>query len=360
MDLWAVPISDIRQGNGAGPQIWAVVSTPILDMLRDAGFGASFKLAVSGNQVSFMGYSFVDNTDLIQMGPTITSTDLEVIPLMQAALTLWEQGLCMTGGALIPEKSFWYLIDFRWRGSTWRYAKYPAEPGILTMPDQYQNKHSIKRLPADMAQRTLGVYLAPDCNNKAQLQILFKKTKTWVDNAHTGHLNRVAAWLNLTSTILWQVHYVFLATTFTQAQCDTIMAPCFRGGLPATGYMKSFPRAILQAPYKYFGLGITNLYHEQGIQHLIALLQHGLNPNDIMGQLLWIGLENMRLELGLNGQIFAYDWESLHLLTTLTWLSHTWKFQNEYGIQIETTTPNIPLSQEGNTLLTEAFYQASI
>ena len=359
-DLWAVPISGIGQGNGAGPQIWAVVSTPILDMLRDAGFGASFKLAVSGNQVSFVGYSFVDDTDLIQTGPTITSTDLDVIPLMQAALSLWETGLRATGGALVPEKSFWYLIDFRWRGSTWRYAKYPTEPGSLSMPDNNQHEHSIKRLPADKAQRTLGVYLAPDGNNKAQLQILLEKTKTWADNSRTGHLNKVAAWLNLTSTILRQVYYVLPATTFTQAQCDTIMAPCFRGGLPAAGYMRSFPRVILQAPYKYFGLGITNLYHEQGIQHLLALLRHGSNPNDITGQLLRIGLENMRLELGLNGQIFAYDWDSLHLLTTPTWLSHTWKFQNEHRIRIETTTPNIPLAREGDTLLTEAFFNAGI
>jgi len=143
-DLWAVPISGIGQGHGAGPQIWAVVSTSILDMLRDMGFGASFKLVVSGNQVSFMGYSFVDNTDLIQTGLSITSTDLDIMPLMQASLTLWEQCLCITGGALIPDKSFWYLIDFQWQGSKWRYAKYPVEPGTLTIPDHNQNEHIIK------------------------------------------------------------------------------------------------------------------------------------------------------------------------------------------------------------------------
>jgi len=102
--------------------------------------------------------------------------------------------------------------------------------------------------------------------------VLLTKTQSWLDNACTGHLNRVAAWLNLTSTILWQLHYVLPSTTFTQMQCDSIMAPCFRGGVLAAGYMRSFPWAILQAPYKYFGLGITNLYHEQGIQHLLALL----------------------------------------------------------------------------------------
>jgi len=58
----------------------------------------------------------------------------------------------------------------------------------------------------------------------------------------------------------------------------------------------------------------------------------------------------MRLKLGMNGQVFAQDWDSLHSLTTMTWLSHTWKFQNKYGIQIKMTTPNIPLSWEGNKL----------
>ncbi len=56
-DLWAVPILGIGQGNGAGLQIWAVVSTPILDILREAGFGTTFKLTISGQSVSFMGYS---------------------------------------------------------------------------------------------------------------------------------------------------------------------------------------------------------------------------------------------------------------------------------------------------------------
>jgi len=76
-----------QEGNGAGPQIWAVVNTPILNMLREAGFGAGFKLAISGMRVSFVGYSFINDTDLVQTGPTITSTGQEVLLLIQAALT---------------------------------------------------------------------------------------------------------------------------------------------------------------------------------------------------------------------------------------------------------------------------------
>jgi hypothetical protein len=36
------PMHGVGQGNGAGPAIWAVVSTPILNMLRSKGFGCEF------------------------------------------------------------------------------------------------------------------------------------------------------------------------------------------------------------------------------------------------------------------------------------------------------------------------------
>ena len=37
----------IGQGNGAGPAIWAVVSTPVLNMLRDEGFGVQFQSSIT-------------------------------------------------------------------------------------------------------------------------------------------------------------------------------------------------------------------------------------------------------------------------------------------------------------------------
>jgi len=82
--------------------------------------------------------------------------------------------------------------------------------------------------------------------------------------------------------------------------------------------MSSFPWDILQAPHKYFGLALTNLYHEQGIQHLLALLQYGPHQDDTMGKLLWLGLETMHLELGPNGRLFSHDWHALQLLPSDT------------------------------------------
>jgi hypothetical protein len=55
------------QGNGKGPALWAVLSSPVLAMLQADGFGTIFKLLViTGYEIQFVGFSFVDDMDQIE------------------------------------------------------------------------------------------------------------------------------------------------------------------------------------------------------------------------------------------------------------------------------------------------------
>jgi len=158
--VWAVPVAGIGQGNGAGPQIWAVISTLILDLLWQEGYGAAFKAAVSGDQIQFIGYSLMDDTDLIQTGPTIKSTMSDTLPLMQAVLNLWNSRLSAMGGALVPEKSFWYAINFRWRSGHWSYMPKQTAVEPLEMNNHVgKNRLPLLQLHTLETQWTLGVYL---------------------------------------------------------------------------------------------------------------------------------------------------------------------------------------------------------
>jgi hypothetical protein len=49
-----VPFQCLGQGNGAGPTGWAVVSAPIINMVRAAGYGATFVSALSCTIISFV------------------------------------------------------------------------------------------------------------------------------------------------------------------------------------------------------------------------------------------------------------------------------------------------------------------
>jgi hypothetical protein len=133
--LYVVPIQGVGLGNGAGPQIWAVVSTPIFDMLRAMCFGAHFEASISQDQLHFVGFAIVDDADLIQTAKQGQHNFQDVADQMQGALSAWEGGLKATGGAIVPEKSHWNLIDFAWENGNWRYKSIDESPATLQIRD---------------------------------------------------------------------------------------------------------------------------------------------------------------------------------------------------------------------------------
>jgi len=104
---WRKPITGISQGNGAGPQIWAAVSTPLFQILAEEGLLATIICTVSIHARSLVSFGFIDDTDLC-----ITAPDNRlptVLHRMQQSLQMWANLLHVMGGALVSEKSFWYF-----------------------------------------------------------------------------------------------------------------------------------------------------------------------------------------------------------------------------------------------------------
>jgi len=87
-----VPIQGVGQGNGAGPQIWAVVSSPIFDMVRAHGLGATFSSNVTKANLHLVGFGFVDDVDLVAANSSIATTPSQIVNTLQKTLDLWEKG----------------------------------------------------------------------------------------------------------------------------------------------------------------------------------------------------------------------------------------------------------------------------
>jgi len=75
---WQALIAGIGQGNGAGPQIWAAVSSPILDIVRRDSFYAHLITAISHMKKKLVGFAFIDDTDLCVFGPHISEKTFKV------------------------------------------------------------------------------------------------------------------------------------------------------------------------------------------------------------------------------------------------------------------------------------------
>jgi len=118
---WMELAAGIGQGNGVGPQIWAAVSTPLFEIMRAEGFVAQIICAMSKLSMELAGLAFVDNTDLIVNNPS-NEVD-QVSKKMQQSLSTWHGLLQATGGELVPDKCFWYLINFKWVNKQWLYKQ---------------------------------------------------------------------------------------------------------------------------------------------------------------------------------------------------------------------------------------------
>jgi hypothetical protein len=337
--LWAVPIQGVGQGNGAGPQIWAVVSTPVLNMLRHEGYRAYFRTAITGTTISFVGYAFVDDTDLCITTTSPDDADGDVAIRMQEALD---------------------LNDFKWHQGDWKYVTEADAPAQLRVRDCNGNVAALERLSVSEARKTLGVKLAPDGNEQEQFKKLLAVAKTWKEQIRSGHLPRQLAWESMTTTILRTLHYPSPATTMTRKQCDTIMAPILQAGLHCSGIVRTFPGALVYGPIQQQGLGIPNLYTSQGIAHIKRILKYSPIEEDITGQLIRASMEQLKLEIGCNGPTLSLPYSVFAGLATKSWFQQTWQFMDEHQIRIEDTCPDFPLSRVQDHLLIPWFHEHGI
>jgi hypothetical protein len=81
-----------------------VVSTPLLNLLPKQGFGCEIVNPITGKKYVFVGYAFVDNTDIIESKSGLSLS--ECVTGLQQVLDTWEGALKATCGAIVPEKHF--------------------------------------------------------------------------------------------------------------------------------------------------------------------------------------------------------------------------------------------------------------
>jgi len=327
---WDSPIAGIGQGNGASPHIWVAVSSPLFQILAQEGFLATVICAISKLKYTTVGFGFVDNVDLCITIPNGSSE--QVVQQMQKSINTWAGLLRATGGALVPDKCFWYYIHNTWKNGAWQYVRNPTERAML-VPNDNNALHPIPELPPSEARRTLGVRLAPDGNNRDKLRYLVDVARSWHTSMSGAKVMHAAAEFGLRQVILRKLDYPLVATTFTQKECQSIMSPILTTGLPAAGLTRTLPQALVHGPWQWGGLNIPNLHTEQTTKHIHMLLKFGQQLTDTTGCLIQATAEAFRLEAGFTGWIIEFPINVFSYVTP-TWISQTWEVCNQHKIQV--------------------------
>ena len=113
-------------------------------------------------------FAFVDDGDLQSTSEDVNYEEGEkLIPKPQSAVDQWVGMLESTGGAINPDTSYWYLLDFKWTGTEWQYRTKGDIPGEIFTNDLEGNRVAVKRLEADQAEKTLGIMMVAGGNMDA-------------------------------------------------------------------------------------------------------------------------------------------------------------------------------------------------
>ena len=163
----------------------------IIAMMIGLGFGLSIQSAISLSIINFLGYTFVDDTDIVQSSKDPYDRGENIIPIIQEAIDHWEGGIRASGGVLVPKKCLWYLIDFKWANGKWTYRSKRDMPANLTIrEDQDKVYINITRKESNEAVESLGIFLTMDGNNKKQVEYLKRKAEEFASNANNVHVSR--------------------------------------------------------------------------------------------------------------------------------------------------------------------------
>jgi hypothetical protein len=111
----------LGQGNHAAPPAWIQLSAVLVNVYRQLGLGTDLHDPITDAKIHLMGAMYVDDLDLYTWKDTITDP-YELMLQSQREVTQWCHLLNVTGGALKPEKCFWYLLDYTCDGGEWSYA----------------------------------------------------------------------------------------------------------------------------------------------------------------------------------------------------------------------------------------------
>jgi len=126
--------------------------------------------------------------------------------------------------------------------------------------------------------------------------------------------------------MIWpSLQYPLVVSSISEKAATGITKKLFKALLPKLGANRSYPMALHFTPPALFGLGLPNVYWEQGAAalHLFLEVSNGFSADS---HLLQCSLEQAQLELGLSTPFFQADYSKYGFLLTDCWVKFLWSF----------------------------------
>jgi hypothetical protein len=279
-------------------------------------------------------------------------------PATQAIL---DGTLRATGGALRDDKSYRYLVDFKYCQGRWKYLSIQEAPGELDLKvvdskgRPLPHRETLTCIEPSDARETLGVYIAMDGNWRAQKVILIAKATQFAKYLQTTKPDRDTTWYAFHVAFLKSLAYPMEATCLSLSDWDDIISPLLGITMQLCRIPSTFPRDLIFTLLQYQGLGVQHPFYSQMMKHLVTRVTETANARSATGDLLKGAVEDLRREVGLPGEFTAAPWGWLGTAVAHMWLTHFMCFAHSHKDQIHDPLPKLLSARPGDRCLMELF-----
>ena len=349
---WKCAPQGVLQGNASGPAVWSALSSIIFEILHKRGFGNQFCSALSKELFVIVGYSYVDDCDLFQSGEDPD----EVLESMQRLINSWGSLMEVTGGALRPDKSWWYLVKYHWDRGTWKATDAGADK-VLTAKGPDGVVQTLKHLDVSESAEMLGVWMSPSGDRSKLVSHLKRQAIDWAGKVRLGRASQDEAWTALTTNVSARLKYPLPCSTLSEKECKSIMFPAVRAALGKAGMASNMQGGIRDGPILDGGAGALSLFHYQGTSRVALLLDHCVRDTPT-GKQLQICIEDLVMEIGMYGPLWNQrfntykKWTSSH-----SWIHHVCSYCNDNEITLNVKHAQLSPAREGDRAIMEAVSQ---
>lgn len=339
----------VGQGTQDAGAIWICLWAIIYATLNMISPGLKFFNADLSESTERKGEAFIDDTDLWVTSTTLANNSIStIIEGITALLQRWHRILCATGGMLGFKKCFWFLIRFSWKRGKPHMDTIAEAPGELRIfTDDERGEVTIQRLEPSHGLLSLGVRLAPDCNQEAELKFRLQQAKDISKLLWNAPLSRSE--VTIAHEQIWwpSVGFPLGITTFNSKQCEKLQATFQGTWIAKMGFSRSMAKAIRYGPAHYGGAWLRTIEGVQGQKHIQLALFH-LRAMDEVNESLLITLSISQLQAGIQRPILHSSWETYGSYITDTWLTKTWEYLSTHNIQLDVPNAWTPKPQRIN------------
>jgi len=348
-------IMGLGQGSRAAPPSWIQLSSVLVNVYKQLGLGSFIIDPISSEEIHSAGAIFVDDADLYT-GDDTTSDDkgmtdtTELWHQTQGNLDQWSNLLQGSGGALKPEKCFWYSLSYKCNDGLWSYMDVSDFELKITNLDG--TEQVIEQKAPTFSMKTLGVYDSPTGGNKGHLDYIRSKTSIWTSRMKNGHLPSHIAWLAYRLQLWASLRYGIGTMTNDIEEAEELLDQQDRSILNILGIVKNVTRQLRRIHTTFGGFGLYNLATEQLISRLNLLMQHYHTPSNLSKKL-DISLKYLQLQVGTNKNPLLLNYDLWGHLAPLSWTKMLWRSIQHFQVDLHMKYEEIPYPREKDQVIME-------